>query len=253
MLEFVVISDLHLVPRGKLSHGLDTAELLAIAIDHMNAHHSDADFYALAGDLTDDGDIASYERLSRKLAHLAMPFCLTLGNHDQRDNFLKVFGSGLAAPTGCIDDAIDKGGYRVILLDTLHDGTDEAVLTAGQLAWLDTQIEARLGGAQGGPVILVLQHSICELGVPTDLIRLHDRHPLLAALNVHGDVRQVIWGTFICRWRVLRGHSLHHDFRQPLQHLSRAAGGRCRACPVSKARDRAAFYSFGPTGLRSIT
>jgi 3',5'-cyclic-AMP phosphodiesterase len=190
VLKIVVISDLHLVPRGRLSHGLDTAERLSMAIDHVNAHHSDADFCVFAGDLTDNGDIASYERLSRKLAHLAMPFYLTLGNHDDRENFLEVFGAGLAAPTGCVDDVVDAGGYRVILLDSLQDGTDEGVLTAAQLDWLG----ARLGEARDRPVIVILHHSICELGVPTDFICLRDRGPFLAALRAHGDVRQVISG-----------------------------------------------------------
>ncbi|WP_424932099.1 metallophosphoesterase [Amaricoccus macauensis] len=190
MLKFVVISDLHLVPRGALSLGIDTAERLEKAIEHVNTHHSDAAFCIFAGDLTDDGDRPSYERLSRKLAHIAMPFYLTLGNHDDRPTFLEVFGPGLAAPTGCIDDLIDAEGYRVIILDTLHEGTDGGVITPEQLGWL----EERLGEAKGRPVIVVLHHSICEMGVPTDSISMENPGPFLAALRAHGDVRQVISG-----------------------------------------------------------
>lgn len=190
MFKFVVISDLHIVPRGALSLGIDTAARLERAIDHVNEHHSDADFCVFAGDLTDDGDRPSYERLSRKLAHLAMPFYLTLGNHDDRDTFLDVFGIGLAAPTGCVDDIIDAHGHRIIILDSLEDGTDQGVLRPSQLLWL----EQRLAEARDRPVIVVIHHSICELGVPTDSICLREPGPFLAALRAHGDVRQVISG-----------------------------------------------------------
>ncbi len=190
MLKFLVISDLHVVPRRALSQGIDTAERLERAIDHVNVHHADADFCIFAGDLTDDGDRPSYERLSRKLAHLAMPFFLTLGNHDDRPTFLDVFGVGLEAPHGRIDDFIDMKGYRIILLDSLDDSADSGALTPEQIRWL----EERLTEARGTPVIVVLHHSICAMGVPTDPIRLLGAGPFLAALKAHGDVRQVISG-----------------------------------------------------------
>jgi 3',5'-cyclic-AMP phosphodiesterase len=190
VLKFVVISDLHMVPRGSLSNGLDPAVRLEQAIEHVNAHHADAAFCIFAGDLADNGDRASYERLSRKLAHLALPFYLTLGNHDDRTAFLEVFGSGFAAPSGCIDDMIDSEGYRVILMDSLEDGTDAGRITPAQLEWLGTVLR----DAYGRSVIIVMHHSICELGVPTDFICLQDRGPFLAALRAHGNVRQVISG-----------------------------------------------------------
>jgi 3',5'-cyclic-AMP phosphodiesterase len=190
VLKFVVISDLHLVPRGALSNGIDTGARLEQAIAQVNAHHPDAEFCIFAGDLVDDGDRASYERLSRKLAHLAMPFFLTLGNHDDRATFLEVFGAGFAAPSGCIDDMIDSGGYRVILMDSLGDGSDAGMIAPAQLEWLETA----LSGARDRPVILVLHHPICELGVPMDFICLQNRGAMLAALRAHGDVRQVISG-----------------------------------------------------------
>ncbi|MCB1353096.1 MAG: metallophosphoesterase [Rhodobacteraceae bacterium] len=190
MLKFIVISDLHIVPRGRLSRGIDTADRLARAIDHVNTRHADAAFCVFAGDLVDDGDRPSYERLAGKLAHLELPFHLTLGNHDNRPVFLEAFGPSLAAASGCVDSVIDAGCIRVIVLDSLGDTTDEGVLSPEQLDWL----RARLSEAAGRGVIVVLHHSICPLGVPTDAICLADREPFLAALRAHGDVRQVISG-----------------------------------------------------------
>ena len=55
MLKFLVFSDLHLVDEGDTSHGLDTYSRFAKGVDWVNAHHADADFCVLAGDLADLG------------------------------------------------------------------------------------------------------------------------------------------------------------------------------------------------------
>ncbi|ALG91181.1 MULTISPECIES: metallophosphoesterase [Actibacterium] len=190
MLKFIVVSDLHLVPEGKLSHGIDTSVRLRMAIEHINAHHHDAEFCILAGDLADHGDPAAYARLSEMLPALRLRPVLTLGNHDDRGSFADVFGAGYLAETGCADHVIDAGGYRVLVLDTLVEGTHEGALSDAQYDWLANRLDA----ARGRPVIVVVHHAIADLGVPTDFINLRDKPRFAAALNAHGDVRQVISG-----------------------------------------------------------
>jgi 3',5'-cyclic-AMP phosphodiesterase len=190
VLKFIVMSDLHIVPAGRLSNGIDTAGRLRRAIAHINAHHADAAFCAIAGDLVDDGDAPSYRRVAAIVADAVPPVRFTLGNHDHRHTFLDVFGTRHAASTGYLDAAIDAGGYRVILLDSLAPGTDAGHIDPVQIVWL----EDRLAEVSRQPVIVVLHHAICPLGVPMDFIRLQDPEPLVAALARHGDVRQVITG-----------------------------------------------------------
>lgn len=190
MLKFLVISDLHLVPEGKLSHALDTAARLRMVIDHVNAHHGDAAFCVLAGDLADHGERGAYERLAELLPGLTPPVYMTLGNHDDRDTFLEVLGPLQDTTTGCLDHVIDAGDYRVLVLDTAVEGSDEGELSKAQYAWLT----ARLAEAGGRPVIVVMHHAIADLGVPTDFINLRDKPHFAAALAAHGDVRQVISG-----------------------------------------------------------
>ncbi len=190
MQKFIVLSDLHLVPAGKLSHAIDTYARLEMAIDHVNRLHSDAAFAVFAGDLTDHGDVASFERLKSALSDLSVPAVLTLGNHDDRENFLSVFPELVNEDTGRIDAARDLGEYRVIVLDSLVSGETEGRLTDDQIAWLTSE----LAGATDRPVIIVLHHNIAELGVPTDFICLKDTQPFLDAVKVHGDVRMVIYG-----------------------------------------------------------
>lgn len=191
MLKFIVVSDLHIVPEGKLSHGLDTTARLQSSIDYINAHHGDAEFVVFAGDLADHGERPAYERFKSTISTLDLPAYLTLGNHDDRATFLDVFGSDQAATTGNMDHVIDRHGYRMIVLDSCDKQAGHAgALEDQQLDWLAEQ----LASAQDTPVIIVLHHNITKLHVQTDTIILQDNARFAQVLSTHPDIRQVISG-----------------------------------------------------------
>lgn len=189
-LKIVVLSDLHIVGEGEVSHTLDTAERLRRGVAVINDRHGDADFCVLAGDLADLGKADAYERLKEILAELSIPCHITLGNHDDRPVFLDVFGKDYAAETGCVDKVIDAKGYRVILLDSSEPGTHSGVLTDAQYDWLSD----RLDEVMDKPVIVILHHHANPLHTLVDRIILRDGARLANALAVHPDVRQVIAG-----------------------------------------------------------
>lgn len=120
-------------------------------MDAVIARYGDADFCVLAGDLTDMGTSAAYERLKHLLSRLPIPVHITLGNHDDRPTFLSVFGDDFAAETGKVDKVLDVEGYRIILLDSSEPGRVDGVLEAAQIAWL----RARLSEAMDRPVIVI--------------------------------------------------------------------------------------------------
>lgn len=202
-LKFVVMSDLHLVPEGELSLTLDTGARLEQAIDRVIARYGDADFCILAGDLADLGELAAYERLKTLLERMPIPVHLTLGNHDDRLNFLSVFGAHHAAETGKLDKVIDCKGYRVILLDSSEAGRVDGVLEASQIDWL----LARLAEAIDRPVVVVLHHNANALHINADTIRMLEPDAFIGALKTHPDIRQVIAGhvhlTSTASWRGL--------------------------------------------------
>ena len=190
-LKIVVLSDLHIVRDGQTSVTLDTAERLRTGVAAINARHADADFVAIAGDLADLGEREAYLRLRDILADLAVPVHITIGNHDNRETFLDVFGAGLASPTGFVDKVIDIKGYRVILLDSAiepprHDGRLEQV----QLDWL----RDRLAEAADRPVIVILHHHANPLRTAVDNIILRNGPAFADVLGTHPDIRQVIAG-----------------------------------------------------------
>lgn len=189
-LKFLVIADTHIVPEGRLSHGLDTLERLRAAVAVVNERHADAAFVVFAGDLADRGEAAAYERFRDAIAPLSPPVVLTLGNHDHRPTFLETLGVE-PAETGCLDHLRDEGGYRVIVLDSsdpeLRGG---GRLTPTQLDWL----RARLTEARDRPVVIVLHHNVAPFHVQTDFIILEDPDGFADAVRSHPDVRQVISG-----------------------------------------------------------
>jgi len=192
MLKFVVLSDLHIVPEGRLSHGLDTFDRLTQAVRYVNDVHADAAFVICAGDLADHGEPAAYTRFATAISALTPPTYLTLGNHDNRPVFLDAMPEQMADPeTGCLDHVIDAQGYRVLVLDTSEpDLPGAGRLSTVQLTWL----AGRLAEAPTTPVVIVLHHNIAPFGVQTDAIILENAADFADVVNRHSDVRQIISG-----------------------------------------------------------
>jgi 3',5'-cyclic AMP phosphodiesterase CpdA len=189
-MKFIVLSDLHLAAPGVAVNGLDPAQRLAEAVRVINRDHADAAFVLIAGDLADRGEVAAYHHLRDLLSALTVPVHLTLGNHDDRDAFLSVFGQCHDDPQGRVSQVVDAGGYRVILLDTSEPGLVGGKLCAGRYAWLAAQLDA----STDRPVIVVQHHHANPLFLPVDAIILEDADSYLAILKRHPDVRQVIAG-----------------------------------------------------------
>ncbi len=190
-LKIVVLSDLHIVPEGDTSLGLDTTERLRHGIAAINDRHRDADLVVIAGDLADNGDRASYVRLQDTLASLTVPVEITIGNHDDRPVCLDVFGVRYASETGFVDKAVDIKGYRIILLDSaIEHGRHDGRLEPEQLDWLAEQLDV----AADKPVIVILHHHANPLRTDVDSIILENGAAFAEVLRAHPDIRQVIAG-----------------------------------------------------------
>jgi 3',5'-cyclic AMP phosphodiesterase CpdA len=189
-LKLVILSDLHLGPPGSAVNGLDTGARLAEAVAVITRDHADAAMVLVAGDLADRGEVDAYRHLRDLLAPLQMPVHLTLGNHDNRDAFLSVFGPGLDDAMGRVSKVLDAGGYRILLLDTSEPGLVGGRLCQGRLDWL----ALRLDEAEDRPVIIVQHHHANPLSLPVDEIMLEAAQDYLDVLHRHPDIRQVIAG-----------------------------------------------------------
>lgn len=189
-MKIIQVTDLHLVTPGELLCGLDPLDRLQRCIDDINEHHADADMVIFTGDLSDAGRTDTYQTLAAELDRLVAPYHLMLGNHDDRDAFIKTFPS-VVPEEGFIQRVVDTAEGRVILLDTLQTGRVEGRLDGGRLAWLKRQLNA----AGNRPVYIFTHHPPFPIHMPhLDPIGLVDADELFALLQEHGKVRHIFAG-----------------------------------------------------------
>lgn len=199
-MKLIVLSDLHLMVPQEAQHDLGNHARLEAAIERINAAYSDADLVVFAGDLADRGDYKqSYQDLKAALPRLSPPHALTVGNHDNRENFLAVFGEEHRDENGFIQSAHVLGDHHVLVLDSLERNLNPDVpyfsartghICPTRCAWL----EGKLAEAKGRPVIVILHHHVRPVSIQMDPFGLRDTGPFLNLLAAHGDIRQVISG-----------------------------------------------------------
>ena len=155
---FLHLTDIHLVHPDLDDPNVhtDTIANLGKMVEIIQAMDPAPDFVVLSGDLTNQGDVASYELLRDTLAPLAMPLLFTLGNHDDRRAFHQVF------PEVCPDSPPDAplchvsriGALQVVTLDSLIPGQTSGGLDARQFDFL----QETLASNPDQPTLLVVHH-----------------------------------------------------------------------------------------------
>ncbi len=185
-MKFIHITDLHLVAPGETLWGLSPYDRLDHCLSDLSAHHSDASFCAITGDLAERGEIAAYEALQRRLQAFDIETHLMLGNHDDRANHRSVFGG-----EGFVQSAIERNGAHFLFLDTLKGPPSSSGLYDGpRRTWLSRGLEE----AKGKPVYLFMHHPPFDIGHPLmDLIKLEDGEGFAGLLAGH-DVRHIFFG-----------------------------------------------------------
>lgn len=190
-MKFVVLTDLHLVAPGRRLYGLDPRERLEAALTDIAAHHADADFLVITGDLAHGGDRAAYEMLRSALNGFPLPAHLLIGNHDDRATFRQVFPSAPTDENGFVQQVIKTAEGTIILLDTNQSGTHSGAVCAQRLAWLERTLAENFGQ----PVFLALHHPPLPLGIPPmDAIALAEPEAFGNLVQQHGSVRAMFFG-----------------------------------------------------------
>ncbi len=192
-MKLIQVSDLHFVPPGTRLFGLDPRARLEAAIADINQHHGDAELCLFTGDLADHGAPEAYQALRETLAGLQLPYRLTLGNHDHRDNFRRAFPEAPRDEYGFVQTVVASSAGDIILLDTHQPGQVSGSFCAKRQAWL----KARLAEAAGRPVIIFMHHPPLDIGIPSlDRIGLVDKRGFAEAVASVGDgsVRHIFFG-----------------------------------------------------------
>ncbi|MBY8339938.1 metallophosphoesterase [Streptomyces spinosirectus] len=189
-------------------HGVNPTESLRLMLDGLR-HQRDVDAIVVTGDIANDGAVEAYATVRELLREFALPldapvFCTT-GNHDEREAFGKVLGSGHLAADGSeraetvLRSAAGEraavstvAGWRFVTLDSLVPGKVHGWLSTEQLAWL----RGVLATPAPRGTVLALHHPPISLDVGTQRV-FGLRNPSALADAVRGTgVRVVLAGHF---------------------------------------------------------
>lgn len=194
----VLIADTHIQPElDDRLDGEDTFANLKAVLARIAASRIRPDGFIFAGDLANDGEPGSYQRLAVVVEELqeayGVPVALALGNHDARESFRNDL---LKRPslTELHNDIVTVGPLRIIVLDTLVPGRPYGSLGHDQLGWLKLQLGTR---AEAGTIV-VMHHPPTRGGV--------DALNQILLLDTE-DFHDTINGTDVIG--ILAGH-LHH-------------------------------------------
>ncbi|MGV6871983.1 phosphodiesterase [Pseudochelatococcus sp. B33] len=190
-MKLIHLTDLHLVPTGATLFGFDPAARLRDVIARINRDHADADICVITGDLADKGELAAYDLLRELLRELRVPCRLLVGNHDNRENFVRAFPEAERDENGFIQSVHECSAGRLIFLDTLVQGFGHGALNGGRLEWLAD----RLAGAPETPAFLFAHHPLQPIGLPHFEPWNTERWPeIIRSIAEAGNVRHIFCG-----------------------------------------------------------
>lgn len=145
------------------------------------------DLLLASGDLSEDGSLASYQRLEKYFKALKIPVLALPGNHDDAALLTKIF-------PGCPVDKIsvsEHGAWQIIRLNSCLPGRPEGRLGTAVLKELDDQLQK----FSTRPRLIAVHHQPVVVGSPwIDKYRLFDPEEFLQLIDQYPDVKAVTWG-----------------------------------------------------------
>jgi 3',5'-cyclic AMP phosphodiesterase CpdA len=181
------VSDLHI---GGRPESVDRA---AQVIRHVCSLSPAPDVLLVTGDVADHGLPEEYATARDLLAAWDGPLLVGTGNHDIRAPFGRILLGG--DREGPLDQELDVGAYRFLMLDSLVPAVDGRRIDHGELAestlaWLDERLSA-----SPRPTFVCFHHPPTTVGIGgADEIRLRNALELEAVLARHPHVVAVLVG-----------------------------------------------------------
>lgn len=162
------------------------------AVEHLNNLPTLPDLLIITGDCVQNGTPEEYARFQSIASQLKMPYYTIPGNHDERRQFLEVFGAqGSHALEGFAQYVIDLDPVRLIALDTNIPQSDAGDLCPTRLQWLDE----RLSEAPERPTIIFMHHPPFLTGMQAfDDIGLSHEAEFAAIIKRHPQVELITAG-----------------------------------------------------------
>ena len=240
MAKLIQLSDLHLVPPGKLtSKVLDTNAILEETINEIltkKDYFGQIDGLVVTGDISDDGSMESYLSAYEKLSKLNVPILVIPGNHDLRDPMREVFHENVqfSKNSSQFDWVFEFDETLIIGLDTLVEGENFGFLEEKSLDFLSHQ----LSNNSGSDLVLLIHHPPIKTGIYfMDQIGLTNSSDLSECLKATNRPIKILCGHV---------HGVYHGLLGI--HPVVSAPSICSAFEFNRQEFAPVGFNKGPTG-----
>jgi len=189
-MKFIHLSDSHIQKNDFHLYGLDPYARLYLAIKSINKNFKDAQFIVITGDLTDHGDTKAYRKLRKIIKKSKVEVILLMGNHDNRENFLKVF-KDYKTVDGYIQDSRVIKNKAFIFLDTLIQDTPSGDMSDEQFLWFENELEKY----KNKDTFLFMHHPPMKSGIPImDSMRFNSHKRLKNIFIKYPNIKYLFFG-----------------------------------------------------------
>ena len=193
-MKLIHLTDTHFIPAGQTLYGRDPKVALSAAVADINAHHADAEFVIVTGDLTHWGEPEAFENLANVLSDLTPPLELLVGNHDERDTFSKYFPNQARDADGFVQSVRKTDAGWMVYLDTILPGTHAGHFCEKRCRWLAATLAQ--ASTEDVPVFLFMHHPPFDIGLaPLDRISLQQKDAFWQVIEPHAErIRHLFFG-----------------------------------------------------------
>jgi len=155
------LTDIHVGRSPEEGAGELNQVRLRAVLDRLLAEPHRPDLLVLTGDVTENGDRASFARTAALLADCPLPVWPVVGNHDTREALVHAFPQVRPAEDGFLHYVVEQGGLRLVMLDTIEPGRGAGAFCDARAAWL----AARLAEAPATPTLIFMHHPPVASGI----------------------------------------------------------------------------------------
>ena len=161
MLSVAQITDLHITSDKDPLNKQRNEQRLRAVLKAIHERRPRPDAIIASGDLVDRGEPEEYDEIRKIFAEVELPLYLGVGNHDARAPFRAAFPDTPVDADGFVQYAVDLGGVRLLMLDTLDEGKNDGAFCRKRAAFARRE----LAKDRRTPTIVAFHHPPIPSGI----------------------------------------------------------------------------------------
>ena len=223
-LRFIHITDTHLLNQAdEVFNNINTRESFEKVIFQSLDKFPDAHFLLFTGDISQTGDIASYQQFKSVIEKIDIPTYCVPGNHDTPRHLKAIIPS---CPTDSIA-TIELGGYSLVLINSWVQDSHQGVISSHNLL----QLKDYLANCNAQFMVFAVHHPPVLIGSEwLDMLGLMNREEFLQVINKNPTEALLLCGHIHqeldiqqSKLRLLGTPSTCHQFEKNSQFMSIAS------------------------------